>query len=92
MPGPAERALVGPPDVSYDLVLCDPPYAYDGWAGLWTLVDPWVASEGVVVTESDRPIEPPPGWRVARSRRYGGTVVDIHVRAADDPRITGAQS
>ena len=90
-PGPAERVLAGPATPTYDLVLCDPPYAYAGWAELWQLVDPWVAPEGVVVTESDHPIEPPPGWRVARTRRYGGTVVDIHVRAADEPRSTGAQ-
>jgi 16S rRNA (guanine966-N2)-methyltransferase len=92
VPGPGERVLARPPDVTYDLVLCDPPYAYDGWPELWRLVDPWVAPDGVVVTESDHPIEPPAGWQVARSRRYGGTVVDIHVRAADEPRITGVQS
>lgn len=90
--GPAERILGVPPATPYDLVLCDPPYAYDGWPELWRLVEPWVAPAGVVVTESDHPIEPPPGWRVARTRRYGGTVVDIHVRAADEPRSTGAQS
>lgn len=29
------------------------------------------------VVESDREVEPPEGWRVLRSRRYGGSVVLI---------------
>lgn len=87
--GTVEHFLERGTDRPFDLVLCDPPYAYASWDRLWGLLEPWVAPDGVVVTESDRPIEPPGGWRVARSRRYGGTVVDIHVRSAEPPRSTG---
>jgi 16S rRNA (guanine966-N2)-methyltransferase len=59
----------GPP---VDLLLCDPPYRFDEWHQL-------LASAGasVVVCESDREIEPPPGRVVAKQKRYGTTVVTI---------------
>jgi 16S rRNA (guanine966-N2)-methyltransferase len=56
-----------------DVALCDPPYAYTGWDGLLAALAALPA--GLVVCESDRPIELPPGWDAARVRRYGGTVV-----------------
>jgi 16S rRNA (guanine966-N2)-methyltransferase len=56
----------------FDLAVIDPPYAFDGWDGL-------LASLQVPVTviESDREVDPGPGWTVVRSRRYGSTVVTI---------------
>ena len=72
-------------------MVCDPPYAFAGWDELWPALDAWTAPQGVVVTESDRAIEGPDSWRVARTKRYGGTVVSVHVRAAESPRSTGAQ-
>jgi 16S rRNA (guanine966-N2)-methyltransferase len=65
----AESYLARRPD-RVDLALCDPPYAYDDWAAL--LGD---LPAALVVCESGRPIDPGPGWRVVRTRRYGGTVV-----------------
>ncbi len=56
----------------WDLALLDPPYSFDGWADLLTGVP-----AGLVVVESDRSIEPPPGWGVVRERRYGGTLVAV---------------
>ncbi len=84
-------AAVPAPGERFDLVVCDPPYAFAGWDELWPALDAWTAPEGVVVTESDRAIEGPDTWRVARSKRYGGTVVSVHVRAAEPPRSTGAE-
>jgi 16S rRNA (guanine966-N2)-methyltransferase len=55
------------------LALCDPPYAYAGWDAL--LAGLAALPAGLVVCESDRPIDLPPGWDAARIRRYGGTVV-----------------
>ena len=60
----------------YDLVLCDPPYAFTGWSELLAALAPVVGS-GVVVLESDRELDVGAAWRVVRSRRYGGTVVSI---------------
>jgi len=83
----SERATVVTMDVgrylssnaaaAVDLALADPPYAYDGWAGL---LDAVLAS--VLVAESDRPIEPGEGWALVRSRRYGTTHVTILRRGA----------
>lgn len=61
----------------FDLVLADPPYAFDAWPALLATLD-----TGLAVLESNRPIEPGPGWVVTRSRRYGGTVVTFVARAA----------
>jgi 16S rRNA (guanine966-N2)-methyltransferase len=62
-----------------DLVLADPPYAWDGWAGLLSsLAD--VAD--VLVAESVREVEPVPGWALLRSLRHGSTVVNVF--APDD--------
>jgi 16S rRNA (guanine966-N2)-methyltransferase len=62
-----------------DLALCDPPYAFGDWATLLSLL---VAD--VAVLESGSAIEPPRGWMVARSRRYGGTLVTV-ARMSDVP-------
>lgn len=61
----------------FDLVLADPPYAFDDWPTLLGTLD-----AGLAVLESNRPIEPGPGWVVTRSKHYGGTVVTFVARAA----------
>jgi 16S rRNA (guanine966-N2)-methyltransferase len=64
------------PPGAVDLVLADPPYAWDGWdvllAGLEDVAD-------VVVAESDRDIAPVGGWALLRSLRHGSTVVTVFV-------------
>jgi len=55
-----------------DLVLLDPPYAFDGWDDLLALIH-----DSVVAIESDRAIELPEGWETHRERRYGSTVVTL---------------
>ncbi len=49
----------------------DPPYAFDDWPALLATLD-----AGLAVLESDRPIEPGPGWVVRDRgiRRYRGDV------------------
>ncbi len=61
--------LAGRPE-PVDLALCDPPYAFTEWAELLARLP-----AGLVVCESDRPIDLGAGWDAARTRRYGGTVV-----------------
>lgn len=56
----------------FDLVFCDPPYAFSGWTALLEALD-----AGLVVAESDREVEAPDGWEVLKTRRYGGTVVTL---------------
>ncbi len=82
--GFASRALVLGGDATdvvatlgaLDVALCDPPYRFEGWDQLLAGIDArWV------VIESDREIEPPPGWELARTKRYGSTVVRFLQRA-----------
>jgi 16S rRNA (guanine966-N2)-methyltransferase len=53
-----------------DIVIADPPYDFEAWDELLAAV-----SADVVVAEAGREVEPPPGWTVRRSRRYGRTWV-----------------
>ena len=67
----AERWLAAlAPGRRFDLAFCDPPYAYDGWAGLLTALP-----AALVVVESDGPVGLPDGWTLDREARYGGTWV-----------------
>ena len=56
----------------YDLVFCDPPYDFDAWGELLAGV-----RGRLVVAESDRSVAADSGRPVIRSRRYGGTVVEV---------------
>lgn len=62
-----------------DLALLDPPYAFDGWEQLLAGVDADVA-----VCEAGRALAPPAGWRLARVKPYGSTVVTILRRHDQD--------
>ena len=55
-----------------DLALIDPPYAFAGWPELLARLD-----AGLVVAESDREIDVGDGWKVLKSKHYGGTVVTM---------------
>ncbi len=57
---------------SFDVAFLDPPYSFAAWAELLGLLDATWA-----VLESREPVEMPEGWVVARSRRYGGTLVTM---------------
>ena len=72
--------LAGP----WDVALLDPPYAFDGWDELLGSLDAAVA-----VCEAAAAVDPPAGWRIARSKKYGGTVVTICRR--NDSEIEGAE-
>ncbi len=72
---PVERFLAGAQQRRWDLALLDPPYDYDGWPEL--LLDLPVQT---AVLESNREVEPPFGWDVLRSKRYGRTHVVIAER------------
>lgn len=56
----------------FDLVLCDPPYDYEGWDSLVATLPADLA-----ILESRGEITPPKGWGVIKTRRYGGTIVTV---------------
>ena len=62
------------------MALVDPPYAFVGWPQLLASV-----AAPLVVAESNREIEPPPGWVTLRARRYGSTVTTFLAVAETDP-------
>ena len=68
------------PPEALDLVLVDPPYAWDGWP---QLLEALAGTAAAVAAESDREIVPPPTWASLRSRRHGGTVVGVLVPCRD---------
>jgi len=59
-------------DAAFDLALVDPPYSFNGWEAVFSR-----RRAKVVVAESDRDLEIPSPWRIARHKRYGGTVVHL---------------
>jgi 16S rRNA (guanine966-N2)-methyltransferase len=63
---------VGTTASRYDLVLCDPPYDYQGWAELVGRLPADLA-----ILESGAEIPPSPGWGVLKTKRYGGTIVTV---------------
>jgi 16S rRNA (guanine966-N2)-methyltransferase len=65
----------------WDLVLLDPPYSFDRWADL--LANLVGRVDGPVVVESDREVEPGPGWHVESCRWYGSTVVMLLLTGAE---------
>lgn len=71
---PGWLSTAGPAGRS-DLVLCDPPYGFDQWPRLLDSLPPALA-----VLESDRPLPLSERWAVARSRRYGGTLITVAQR------------
>ena len=60
------------PPIALDLVLADPPY---GPLDARALLDAVTARRAVI--ENDRTTDPPPGWMVTKSKRYGTTLVTM---------------
>lgn len=65
----------------FDLALCDPPYAFDRWPRLLEVLP---ARLGVL--ESSVPVEPTGGFTLARTYRYGTTIVSIVTSHASPER------
>jgi 16S rRNA (guanine966-N2)-methyltransferase len=81
LPMDVDRYLAGAPPL-VDLALADPPYAFDGWGTLLARVP-----APFLVAESDRPIDPGPGWEVIRAKRYGVTHVTFLQRSQVYPGL-----
>ena len=75
---------------AFDLVLLDPPYAFDAWPELFAALDPLVAADGVLVVESDRDILPPTWAELVRAKSYGSTVVALIRRTPPSPPEPGS--
>jgi len=69
------------PPTDLDLVLCDPPY---GPLDLASVLD-GVRAQRVVI-ENDRLMDPPQGWVVTKTKRYGTTLVTMLEPSEGDER------
>lgn len=77
----AADALAVASSIDADIVVADPPYDFDRWDELLGRLE-----VGLVVAEAGRAVDPPPGWEVTRSKRYGRTWVTFLERCAPEPR------
>ena len=84
--GDVERYLDSAPG-RFDVVLVDPPYAFDDWPDLLGRM-----SADLVVVESGRTVDVPDGWETHRVKRYGGTVVTIASPRRSGPDPSGSSS
>lgn len=66
----ASRPTV-PPE-SFDITLCDPPYAFTNWSKLLGVIP-----GALLVLESSRPLELPEHLEVYRVYRYGSTLITV---------------
>lgn len=76
----AERFLQRAPG-RYDLAICDPPYAFDGWAELLARLP-----ARVVVIEAGSDVAVPERWELTRSARYGTTWVGFAELTPSPPK------
>jgi len=63
------------PGEEWDIVVLDPPYAFQDWERLLARAVGALSEQGVLVVESDREVPMPATLGVLRVKRYGGTVV-----------------
>jgi 16S rRNA (guanine966-N2)-methyltransferase len=65
---------VGPGSGKADLVMADPPYAWQGWEVLLARLG---HLSPLVLAETGAELVLPSGWQSLRAKRYGGTVVTL---------------
>ena len=70
-----------PVGAAFDVVLIDPPYEFTGWPVLFERL-----TSGLVVAESDHPLDPGDRWEVVRSKQYGSTVVTVAQPVSESPQ------
>ena len=60
------------PAAPVDIAFADPPYAWDAWGDLLRGL-----RADLAVCEARRAVDPPEGWELVRSDRYGTTVMTL---------------
>ena len=70
---------------NFDVAMCDPPYAFDGWHELLPRIP-----ARLLVIESNRPVALGDRWHARRTKRYGATVVTIASSCSRSLKESGA--
>ena len=62
----------------YDLIFLDPPYGKGlGQKAVTTLSNGWIADGALIVWEENAPMQPPEGFTLQDSRKYGDTHISL---------------
>ncbi len=69
-----ELGSARPEPAEVDLVMADPPYAWQGWD---VLLERLAHLRPLVLAETGSELALPRGWLALRAKRYGGTVVTL---------------
>jgi 16S rRNA (guanine966-N2)-methyltransferase len=69
-----ELSSARPEQAEVDLVMADPPYAWQGWD---VLLERLEHLRPLVLAETGSELALPSGWLALRAKRYGGTVVTL---------------
>ncbi|NND75655.1 MAG: 16S rRNA (guanine(966)-N(2))-methyltransferase RsmD [Ilumatobacter sp.] len=77
-------AMAAAATLDCDLLFADPPYDFDAWDRLLGLV-----RADVVIAESGRAVEAPPGWTAIRAKRYGRTTLTFLERTHPGGVVSG---
>jgi 16S rRNA (guanine966-N2)-methyltransferase len=81
------HGLDGPPPLRRpDLVLADPPYAWQAWPALLEGLEAWAP---LVLMESSEAPELPPPWEAVKVKRYGTSLITLAFAPAR-PAASGA--
>ncbi|MFY2824419.1 16S rRNA (guanine(966)-N(2))-methyltransferase RsmD [Ruegeria sp. MALMAid1280] len=66
------------PGAPYDLVFLDPPYGKSmGQKAIAALSHGWIAPDALIVWEENAPMQPPAGFTLQDSRKYGDTHITL---------------
>ncbi len=73
------------PDAPYDLIFLDPPYGKSmGQKALAALSGGWISEGALIVWEENAPMQPPEGFSLQDSRKYGDTHITLMWKDASD--------
>lgn len=70
----AQQTIQNLKDARFDLVFLDPPYSLDLWEELSVSVDPFIAENGLIYVEADRPLNQlklPSSWVLFKETKAG---------------------
>lgn len=73
------------PGAPYDLIFLDPPYGKAlGQKAIAALANGWIAEGALLVWEENAPMQPPAGFTLQDSRKYGDTYISLMWKSVSD--------
>ncbi|WP_171240335.1 16S rRNA (guanine(966)-N(2))-methyltransferase RsmD [Ruegeria sp. HKCCA5491] len=72
------------PDAPYDLIFLDPPYGKSMGEKAIGALRGWIAGDALIVWEENAPMQPPEGFTLQNSRKYGDTHITLMWKGVSD--------